>query len=236
MSEECSEYIKKITVLERQIKLLGESRKQEERLRTQLNQTMDALKEKKQQLRELNEHLEERVKERTHELNESMHQLTLLASTDHLTKVTNRMKFSILLEQKIKEHKRTQLPISLVFFDLDYFKKVNDTYGHIVGDEVLIAFTQAVTEHIRGEDIFSRWGGEEFIALFNNCDGLGALQRSERLRKIIEQTFHPIAKQITCSIGVTEIRDTDTNDTVILRVDQALYQAKEEGRNRVVLL
>lgn len=236
MSEECTEYIKKITILERQIKLLGESRKQEERLRTQLNLTMDTLKEKERQLREFNEHLEERVEERTHELNESMHQLTQLASTDHLTKITNRMKFGILLEQKIKEHKRTKLPMSLVFFDLDYFKKVNDTYGHIVGDEVLITFTQAVTEHIRGEDIFSRWGGEEFIAIFNNCDGPSALHRSERLRKIIEKIFHPIAQQITCSIGVTEIRDTDNSDTVILRVDKALYQAKEQGRNRVVFL
>lgn len=234
--EDCSEYIQKITILERQVRLFGESRKQEDRLRTQLNQTMDTLKIKDTQLKELNEHLEERVKIRTHELNESVRQLTQLASTDHLTKITNRMKFNILLEQKIKEHERTKVPMSLVFFDLDYFKRVNDTYGHSVGDEVLIAFTQTVIENIRGEDIFSRWGGEEFIAIFNNCNGASAMHRSERLRKIIEKTFHPIAKQTTCSIGITEIKDSDNSDTVILRVDKALYQAKEEGRNRVVLL
>jgi diguanylate cyclase (GGDEF)-like protein len=232
----CTEYIDKIASLERQIRLLDESRKQEARLRAQLNQTMDALKEKEKQLKELNEHLEQRVEERTHELNASLHQLTLLASTDHLTKITNRMKFNILLEQKIKEHQRTKLPMALVFFDIDYFKRVNDNYGHLVGDDVLIAFTQTVTENIRGEDIFSRWGGEEFIAIFNNCDGPSALQRADRIRSIVSKAFHPIVNHITCSIGVTEIRDSDNSDTVILRVDEALYQAKADGRNRVVLI
>jgi polar amino acid transport system substrate-binding protein len=237
MSEECAEYIKKIAVLERQIKLLGESRKQEERLRTQLNQTMDSLKKKEKQLQELNEHLEQRVEERTHELNISLRQLSLQASTDHLTKIINRMKFNILLEQKIKEDKRSKVPLSIVFFDIDNFKRVNDTYGHITGDEVLILFAKVISENIREEDIFSRWGGEEFIAIFDNCNGKNAIHHAEKLRKIISETSFPkVQEPITCSIGVTEITEADDCDTVILRVDQALYKAKEEGRNRVVNL
>ncbi len=237
MSEECTEYIKKITILERQIKLLGESRKQEERLRTQLNQTMDALKKKEKQLQEINEHLEQRVEERTHELNISLRQLSLQASTDHLTKIINRMKFNILLEQKIKENKRTKIPISIVFFDIDNFKQVNDTYGHITGDEVLVTFAKTISENIREEDIFSRWGGEEFIAILDNCNASDALQHAETLRKVIANTSFPTLQQrITCSIGVSEITETDDSDSIILRVDQALYRAKEEGRNRVVYL
>jgi polar amino acid transport system substrate-binding protein len=237
MSEECSEYIKKIAVLERQIKLLGESRKQEDRLRTQLNQTMDSLKKKEKQLQELNEHLEQRVEERTHELNISLRQLSLLASTDHLTKIINRMKFNILLEQKIKEDKRSKAPLSIVFFDIDNFKRVNDTYGHFTGDEVLILFAKVISDNIREEDIFSRWGGEEFIAIFDNCNGENAIHHAEKLRKIISETSFPkVQEPITCSIGVTEINETDDCDTVLLRVDQALYKAKEEGRNRVVYL
>ncbi|MDD5717715.1 MAG: GGDEF domain-containing protein [Sulfuricurvum sp.] len=236
MAEECSEYIKKIAVLERQIKLMGESRKQEERLRTQLNQTMDTLKEKERQLKELNDGLEQRIEERTRELYESLEQLSILASTDHLTKINNRMKFNILLEQKIKELKRTAVPMSIAFFDIDFFKKVNDTYGHVAGDEVLIDFTQIVSDNIRQGDVFARWGGEEFIAIYDNCTGYQALLRSEALRRLVEQYTHPVAGHITCSIGLSEVREEDTHDTLLLRVDEALYQAKEEGRNRVILL
>lgn len=236
MAEDCTEYIEKIAVLERRIRLLDESRKQEERLRTQLQQTMDTLKEREKQLHEINEHLEQRIEERTHELYASLEQLTVLASIDHLTKATNRMKFNILLDQKIKERKRTEIPISLAFFDIDYFKQVNDNYGHAVGDEVLVAFSEMIRLRIRSGDIFSRWGGEEFIIIYDNCDGNSALIRSEHLRKVIAENVHPIIGKITCSIGVTEIRDSDTKDTALLRVDKALYQAKTEGRNRVILI
>lgn len=236
MTEDCTEYIQKIAVLERQIRLLDESRKQEERLRIRLQQTMDTLKEREKQLHELNEHLEQRIEARTHELYASLEQLTVLASIDHLTRTTNRMKFNIILEQKIKERKRTESPISLAFFDLDYFKQVNDTYGHKVGDETLIAFSETIRRHIRSGDIFARWGGEEFIIIYDNCDAKSALVRSEHLRQIIAESVHPIIGKITCSIGVTEVRDSDTGDSVLLRVDEALYKAKEEGRNRVVLI
>lgn len=236
MNDQCAEYLNKIVLLERQIKLLRESRKQEGRLRTQLTQTMDSLKKKERQLQELNEHLEQRVEERTHELNISLRQLSLQASTDHLTKIINRMKFNILLEQKIKEDKRTKVPMSIVFFDIDYFKQVNDTYGHTIGDEVLVTFSKIISENIREEDIFSRWGGEEFIAIFDNCDTQNVLLRAERLREIIANTLFSMNQHITCSIGVTEFIETDDSDTIILRVDRALYQAKENGRNRVVCL
>jgi diguanylate cyclase (GGDEF)-like protein len=107
----------------------------------------------------------------------------------------------------------------------------------MTGDEVLILFAKIISENIREEDIFSRWGGEEFIAIFDNCNGANAIHHTEKLRKIISETSFPKAQErVTCSIGVTEITETDDSDSVILRVDQALYQAKEQGRNCVICL
>ncbi len=184
--------------------------------------------------------LEQRVKERTKELEE-------LATRDGLTGIMNRRCF---FETAAKELKRArgEKPISLILLDIDEFKKINDTFGHAVGDHVLLTMTQTILEMVRnGADSFSRMGGEEFTILLPETTLAGALQTAERLRAAIETlrfsafpVFHqyeqtaPVSFNITCSFGVVEwdIHQMDINHALSL-ADEALYQAKNNGRNRV---
>ena len=115
------------------------------------------------------------------------------------------------------------------------FKHVNDTYGHDVGDVVLKSIVNIVKEFIEDNHVFGRWGGEEFLYLFPNSDVEKALEFAERIRQTIDDTCFVTVQHITVSIGVTMIRPEDTIDTFVKRADEALYNAKETGRNRVVI-
>lgn len=230
---ECDSAQKKVQQLERQIRLLEQSRTQEVKLREMLNQTMSRLQEREKELKDLNERLETKVTERTQELSEAIEQLTQIASTDHLTKVNNRMKFTILAKQKIAEVQRTSTPLALLFIDLDHFKMVNDRYGHDCGDSVLRQFASAITTIIRGSDIFARWGGEEFVLLMDNCPFSVAQERAEMIRnRIQEYTFDGVG-HLTCSMGLTLLRPSDDIHTFLKRADEAMYQAKTHGRYQV---
>lgn len=154
------------------------------------------------------------------------------ANYDKLTQIYNRNMFHKLMDTKIfmsqEEHKR----FVFIIFDIDFFKKVNDVYGHLVGDDVLAKLSKTIKKHIRDGDIFARWGGEEFVLVFDVGIDKGE-EIAESLRKIIEQEEFEEVGKITCSFGITEYRDGDTLDTMIQRADDALYKAKEGGRNRV---
>jgi polar amino acid transport system substrate-binding protein len=155
-----------------------------------------------------------------------------LSEKDGLTKIYNRRKIDEILEEEIKVAKRYNEDLSLIFFDIDHFKKINDTYGHKVGDEVLIELTQLIKKNIRESDFFGRWGGEEFMIVFPHTDLNSAVLLAEKLRKIIE--YSKIGGiRVTCSFGVTEIVKYDTIETCSSRVDKLLYISKESGRNRV---
>ena len=121
--------------------------------------------------------------------------------------------------------------------DLDYFKRVNDTYGHFVGDQVLARFAHVIVHHVRDVDIVGRYGGEEFMVLMPEATLEQAVQVAERLRETIAQTRLETdvgAIQVTASLGVAALRDEDTAfQDILRRADQALYKAKEAGRNRV---
>jgi polar amino acid transport system substrate-binding protein len=159
-------------------------------------------------------------------------QLLELSEKDGLTKIYNRRKIDEILEEEIKVAKRYNEDLSLIFFDIDHFKKINDTYGHKVGDEVLIELTQLIKKNIRESDFFGRWGGEEFMIVFPHTDLNSAVLLAEKLRKIIE--YSKIGGvRVTCSFGVTEIVKYDTIETCSSRVDKLLYISKESGRNRV---
>jgi diguanylate cyclase (GGDEF)-like protein len=158
------------------------------------------------------------------------------AYTDKLTKIYNRTKFDEILEEEIKNYKIDNTPFSIAIIDIDRFKDFNDNYGHLIGDEVLVTMANAVNENLRETDTFARWGGEEFVILFKNTSLNVAKTVSEKLKDLIKDTKHPVAGNITASFGVTEYVDGDTIESIFKRCDDALYLAKNNGRNRVEVL
>ena len=157
-----------------------------------------------------------------------------MAYTDSLTHIYNRLHFAHFLDAEIDKVKRYGSSFSIIFFDLDNFKDVNDKYGHLVGDDVLEKVTEVVAKANRSADIFARYGGEEFIILAPETDLSGASIHAERLRNAIERYEFPTAGHITSSFGVAEFNaEKDNVETILERADKALYLAKEFGRNRV---
>jgi diguanylate cyclase (GGDEF)-like protein/PAS domain S-box-containing protein len=166
-------------------------------------------------------------------------QLRQLSITDPLTGVENRRSFMLQLERLHARQRRHGHPLSVLMFDLDWFKRINDQHGHAVGDEVLCHFTQLVGQRLRRSDHFGRLGGEEFAALLPDTTLDGARTTAEMLRRSLTQYpaitgVGPVP--ITVSVGVAEVdaHDTEPNG-VLVRADAALYQAKAQGRNQVVL-
>ena len=155
------------------------------------------------------------------------------AYTDSLTGVYNRLKFEEVFEFEFLQLKRYGNPISIALLDIDHFKKFNDTYGHLIGDEVLIMLAHSIQNNIRKSDLFARWGGEEFILLMTETDAEQAIIACEHLRYKIEELRHKTAGGITSSFGVTELLEDDTLESALKRCDDALYRAKANGRNRV---
>jgi len=157
-----------------------------------------------------------------------------IAYTDSLTHIYNRLHFAHFLDAEIDKSKRYNSKFSIIFFDLDHFKEVNDNHGHLVGDDVLERVTDIVSKANRSADIFARYGGEEFIILAPETDLSGALIHAERLRNDIEQHNFKSVGRVTSSFGVTEFdSEKDNVETLLERADKALYLAKEYGRNRV---
>lgn len=155
------------------------------------------------------------------------------ADTDKLTGIFNRNRFDKLLERELHHVQVSGKHTSLLIFDIDRFKDVNDTLGHIVGDEVLKGLARAVYKNIRVNDIFARWGGEEFVVMAPDTKLEDALLFASKLREEIEKHVFAEDLRITCSFGVTELVHSDTVVSALERVDQALYAAKQNGRNRV---
>ena len=157
-----------------------------------------------------------------------------LATTDSLTQVYNRYKINAEIESHIARSKRSNMPFSLLMFDIDHFKKINDEHGHYVGDVVLKDLTKLIENNIRQVDSFGRWGGEEFMLILDNANKEEAINVANKIRNIIEKTPMAGHYRITVSIGVAQYRISEQKSTLLERVDQALYEAKEGGRNKVV--
>ena len=170
---------------------------------------------------------------RQYELSRYTKKLLHLSETDFLTRLYNRTKISHLLNSEMQRAHRFELPFSVILFDIDYFKKINDTFGHQMGDKVLVALAQIAKESIRSYDLIGRWGGEEFLVLCPECTYQEALSVAERLRASIEAATTPTDEKHTISLGVATMVSDDTPHTLIARVDSALYEAKKTGRNRV---
>ncbi len=166
----------------------------------------------------------------------AIEKLEKLAGTDPLTSVYNRRKFKEMLQYEAVKNQRYQKSLALILCDIDHFKRINDEFGHNVGDNALKAFAKKITDNIRDVDVFARWGGEEFIILMPNTSTNNANTVAEKLRKIIEMTGIEHVDNFTASFGVTEFKANDTIDSFIKRADDALYKAKEGGRNMVVAI
>ncbi len=161
-----------------------------------------------------------------------------LTTIDGLTQISNKRFFMESLEREIARAHRYQRALSLVMFDLDHFKKINDTYGHLAGDYVLKQLASAVKQKIRREDLFARYGGEEFAIILPEITLGAALTFSEKIRQLVEEQefrFEKTAIDVTISMGVAAVDDEVKEvDVLIKRSDEQLYAAKGAGRNRVV--
>ena len=163
-------------------------------------------------------------------------ELVELANIDALTSIPNRRKFDEALQYEMGRDKRYHNKLSLIFCDLDHFKCVNDTHGHKIGDEILKEVTRLISANIRNTDIFARWGGEEFALLLPDTNIETATLTAEKLLIEIERHTFPYVGCMTASFGVTELLEDDTETSFIKRADDALYRAKDRGRNRIEAL
>ena len=155
------------------------------------------------------------------------------ATYDALTNIYNRSKFNEVFTLTMQTAISNNHNLCFAIMDIDFFKKVNDTYGHIVGDETLITFAQTITEHIRTTDTFARWGGEEFVLSLPGTSIDIAYTVVDKLRQAIEDATFKEIGHITCSVGLTQLIPGDEIDDILIRSDEALYEAKDTGRNKV---
>lgn len=160
--------------------------------------------------------------------------LNELATQDALTQVANRFQFDKALEHSITLSQRYGRALSIMLIDIDFFKKVNDEYGHLVGDEVLKSMAKILSQNIRKSDMVARWGGEEFVILLPDSELSSSILLAENLRLKVEQSDFSPVERVTCSIGVVRWNEGENPDQLLRRVDEKLYEAKENGRNKVV--
>lgn len=159
--------------------------------------------------------------------------LRLLADTDALTNILNRRGMGKAIDKELARAASTNLPLSLVAFDLDDFKQLNDAYGHDVGDAVLVDVARLISANLRPGDSFGRWGGEEFTILCPQTSSVAAYKIADRLRELLEENESAgLAERVSASFGVGTYRPEDSAESLTRRADVALYRAKEGGKNR----
>jgi len=169
------------------------------------------------------------------ELEKKTKELEVLSITDSLTNTYNRVKIDRVFGREITLSERYNHALSIFMIDIDYFKNVNDTCGHWVGDQVLVKFAKVLKDNLRSNDFLGRWGGEEFLVI---CPSTGLKETqlvAEKLRKIIQKTDFSPAKQITASFGVAEWKTGDSQENLVSKADYAMYLSKHKGRNRVTV-
>lgn len=218
-----SRNFKRVIVSNKKGEIIGQV-SQQELLAKIYSRWAESLKAHDQQLSEINKILEARA---------SMFEER--AQLDALTGLANRTNFE---EKMLDEFERIERygsdPFSLIFFDIDHFKKINDTFGHLTGDHVLKSISTLCKGLLRSNDLLARWGGEEFVIILPHIDISAAQQVAQKLRKHIEEYIFEQVGNITCSFGVSQYQLGDTPTALLHRTDNAMYEAKESGRNQVV--
>jgi diguanylate cyclase (GGDEF)-like protein len=177
--------------------------------------------------------LEQEVAIKTRELSEKAVELEQLSITDRLTALYNRLKLDETFVTEIERAKRYNTPLSVIILDVDHFKSVNDTYGHQIGDRLLVELADILRVNIRSSDFPGRWGGEEFLVICPQTDLDGVKAVAEKLRAAIASHDFPSVGNKTSSFGVATYQIGESADELMARADAALYRAKENGRNRV---
>ena len=156
-----------------------------------------------------------------------------MATTDPLTQLSNRIRLDEKLLESHQSYQRTQRQYAIIILDLDNFKRINDTYGHLIGDKTLIAIARILRDNIRDVDVVGRWGGEEFMIICPETDAEGAKYLARKIQEVINTYEFPHINTLTCSFGISVSHEGDRIENVVGRADSALYRAKEEGKNRI---
>jgi diguanylate cyclase (GGDEF)-like protein len=162
-------------------------------------------------------------------------EVKLLTVTDPLTQIHNRLYYENKLSSELSKASRQKSPLSLALLDIDFFKKINDNFGHDVGDNILTEFTEVISSMISDDQSLCRIGGEEFALIMPNCDGVKASKLLDKVRKKIEQYSFSKVGNVTASVGISSYLKDDTSTSIFKRVDEALYTSKSTGRNKVTL-
>lgn len=160
--------------------------------------------------------------------------LEVMATTDKLSGLLNRQAFEPIIENNLEQSKRQNTPLCIISIDIDYFKKINDSFGHLTGDKVIKRVATTCQLYSREYDALSRWGGEEFILMLPNTDIDDAVKIATRIQQHLAQDN--IAPKVTASFGVTKYRHNEALDDLLNRADKALYQAKDQGRNTIKII
>lgn len=184
------------------------------------------------------QHVRQRLQRQKYALGAALERINHLAAHDDLTGLLNRRRMSEVVQAERERCVRSRRPLVLALLDLDFFKLVNDRYGHAAGDAVLCAFAGRVLDNLRSTDVLARWGGEEFLLLLPETSLDGALVLLERVRREVAELCVETANgeiSMTVSIGVAAGRVQETMEQVLEHADEALYQAKAQGRDRVVV-
>lgn len=189
-----------------------------------LNNQVRSQKKRESELLEINSLLDVRSK-----------QLEEKSKTDSLTGAFNRQGIEDAIRIGLWEWRSQKKPLSLILIDIDHFKKINDEYGHAIGDHVLSALSNIVKQHIRSNDLFARWGGEEFVLLCRDTKIEQASLIAEKIRELIASFAFKDNVQVTASFGVATLHANETLEQLFNHADKALYEAKHQGRNRVIV-
>ena len=190
----------------------------------------EILKEKEAAHQEL-QALYVEIKEKKIEVENMNAHLVVLSNTDKLTNIPNRRYFHHRLDEIVFEYEKTQKPFSLMMMDIDHFKRVNDRYGHQIGDQVLIQVAAILSENLPENAVLARYGGEEFVVLLPGMSENDAMATAEILKDSIEYAHWDSVNRMTISAGIATFTEDDDSYSIITKADQALYLSKERGRN-----
>ena len=190
------------------------------------------MKELKEKIKPLEKEHKQEIKNILNEFNKSLSYLHDAATIDEKTGLYNHRFFKSLFEIEIERAKKEPQELSLIIIDIDFFKKVNDTYGHLTGDLILKELAKHLKKKIRKYDVLARFGGEEFLILIPGYGIEQSIKIAERLRKSLTQNKILKKYKITISLGVTEYKKRDNMEKMVKRADKALYKSKENGRNQ----
>ena len=201
--------------------------------------TINSIYSRELNIIKLNKTLEKKILRRTKELRDANKKLLEISILDYLTNIPNRRYLFETGSKYFHLAKREENSLSIICIDIDHFKKINDTYGHDIGDEILKLVAKTMGRFVRKSDIIARTGGEEFTILLNNEDASNAYIVAEKIRTTIEDLNYKNDNQvvkITISLGISQLKNDDINlNSIIKRADTALYQAKEQNRNKTII-